>query len=199
MRVTKAQAETNRADIVAAAARLFREKGIAGVSVADIAKAAGLTAGAFYSHFRSRREVETEAAVAMVRDGARNWQAVVDAAGDRPLEALVDYYLARDHFGDPSGCPFATIGPELARSSDATKEALAAALPLQLAVIEAIVPGTKSERTRRAMDIYTRLVGAVIVARGVQGKAVRDEILAATRASILSIGGARAKASQRKK
>jgi TetR/AcrR family transcriptional repressor of nem operon len=186
MRVTKAQADANRAAIIAAASRLFREKGIASVSVAEIVDVAGLTAGAFYSHFRSRREVEAEAAVDMVTNGAKSWQAVVDGAGERPLEALVDYYLTRDHFGASSGCPFATLGPELVRSTPATKQALAAALPLQLAVIEAIVPGTKAERKRRAVDIYTRLVGAVIVARGVEDRALQDEILAATRASILS-------------
>ncbi|MGW6509879.1 TetR family transcriptional regulator, partial [Streptomyces niveus] len=42
-RVSKEQAQENRRRIVDTASRLFREQGTAGVSVADLMKAAGLT------------------------------------------------------------------------------------------------------------------------------------------------------------
>jgi len=52
-RVSRQQAEKNRAAIEEASARLIREQGIKGVSVADLMAAAGLTHGGFYGHFES--------------------------------------------------------------------------------------------------------------------------------------------------
>ena len=61
MRVSKEQAANNRRRILEAAARLFRERGIDGTGVDAITEAAGLTHGAFYSHFGSKEEVVAEA------------------------------------------------------------------------------------------------------------------------------------------
>jgi TetR/AcrR family transcriptional repressor of nem operon len=61
MKVTKAQSAENRAGIVDAAARLYREKGLAGVGVADITRNAGLTHGGLYRHFESKEALAREA------------------------------------------------------------------------------------------------------------------------------------------
>ena len=45
MKVSKAQAAENRQGILDAAARLYRERGLTGVGVADITRDAGLTHG----------------------------------------------------------------------------------------------------------------------------------------------------------
>lgn len=62
MRVTKAQAQANRAHIVETASRLFRERGYDGVGVADLMAAAGFTHGGFYKHFGSKADLMAEAA-----------------------------------------------------------------------------------------------------------------------------------------
>ena len=54
MKVTKEKSAENRAALVETAARLFRERGIDGVGVAEISKAAGLTHGALYGQFPSK-------------------------------------------------------------------------------------------------------------------------------------------------
>ncbi len=60
-RVSRAEAQTHREQITDASARLFKERGIKGVSVADLMGAAGLTHGGFYAHFASRDEALIEA------------------------------------------------------------------------------------------------------------------------------------------
>src|SRR5215469_15798381 len=55
--------------IVQEASRLFRERGFGGVTVAEVMKEAGLTHGAFYSHFESK-EALMAAAVEYVMQGA---------------------------------------------------------------------------------------------------------------------------------
>ena len=60
MAVTKSrtyQPEKTRAAIIKAGLKLFGAKGYHGSSVGDIAKAAGITKGAFYHHFQSKEEL----------------------------------------------------------------------------------------------------------------------------------------------
>lgn len=57
MRRTKADAEQTRQQILAAARRVFAEKGVARTSLEQIAAAAGLTRGAIYWHFANKTEL----------------------------------------------------------------------------------------------------------------------------------------------
>jgi AcrR family transcriptional regulator len=52
--------ESTRERILASAARLFAENGFEGSSMPEIAKAAGITAGAIYKHFKSKGELLLE-------------------------------------------------------------------------------------------------------------------------------------------
>ena len=54
MKVSREQAAENRERVLQTAARLFREKGVDGVGVAELMQAAGLTHGAFYGQFSSK-------------------------------------------------------------------------------------------------------------------------------------------------
>ena len=59
--VKREQFDENRETLLATASKLFRERGIDGVGVAEIAREAGLTHGALYAHFRSKEALATEA------------------------------------------------------------------------------------------------------------------------------------------
>ena len=61
MKVTKHQAAANRDALLDAAGRLFRERGIDDVGVAEIGKEAGLTHGALYAHFPTKDALAAEA------------------------------------------------------------------------------------------------------------------------------------------
>lgn len=53
-RKTKQQAEETRQEILDAAIKTFSERGVSATSLADIAKAAGVTRGAIYWHFKNK-------------------------------------------------------------------------------------------------------------------------------------------------
>lgn len=57
VRRTKAQAEQTRTALLDAAEHLFHERGVSRTSLEDIAKAAGMTRGALYWHFRNKLDV----------------------------------------------------------------------------------------------------------------------------------------------
>ncbi|HEU5025489.1 MAG TPA: helix-turn-helix domain-containing protein [Spirillospora sp.] len=56
-RRTSKPAEQVQADLVAAAARLFATRGFSDVAIADIARAAEVATGTFYSYFTSKDDV----------------------------------------------------------------------------------------------------------------------------------------------
>ena len=61
MRVTRKQAELNRQRIIESAIRLFAERGVDGVGVAEVMADAGFTHGGFYNHFPSKDDLVNEA------------------------------------------------------------------------------------------------------------------------------------------
>src|SRR5580698_11550079 len=72
VKVSREQVAAHRTRILAAAARLFRQRGFDDVTVAEVMKDAGLTHGAFYGHFSSKEALIAEAV----------GQALAPAAGD---------------------------------------------------------------------------------------------------------------------
>ncbi|TMP36472.1 TetR family transcriptional regulator [Pseudoalteromonas rubra] len=56
-RRTKEEAEQTRLALIKSALQLFSEKGVAHTTLMDISKAAGVTKGAFYWHFKNKLEV----------------------------------------------------------------------------------------------------------------------------------------------
>ena len=71
--------------IVKIASRRFREKGIAGVGIADLMKEAGLTVGGFYKHFDSRDALVAEA----VSSAFGGWKRRVDAAASGRASSIL--------------------------------------------------------------------------------------------------------------
>jgi TetR/AcrR family transcriptional regulator, transcriptional repressor for nem operon len=61
MRVTKQQAALNRQRIVDSAIRLFGERGVDSVGVAEVMADAGFTHGGFYNHFSSKEDLVLQA------------------------------------------------------------------------------------------------------------------------------------------
>ena len=83
-RVSKAQSEVHHRAIEAAASRLFRERGLNGVTVADVMADVGLTHGGFYTHYPSKDALAAAACEAACAQSALKWQG---RAGDAATPA----------------------------------------------------------------------------------------------------------------
>lgn len=81
-RSNRERTETTRAELIAAARRLFIERGYADTATPDIAAAAGLTRGALYHHFADKKALFQ----AVVEDEARIVADTVDNASPEILE-----------------------------------------------------------------------------------------------------------------
>ena len=103
--------------IVSVAARAIRRSGYDGTGVADIMKEAGLTHGAFYSHFASREAMLAEAvAKACAESAAAAAGVVAGVPPGKALASMLGSYLSKEHLEHvDTGCPLAALGSETSR------------------------------------------------------------------------------------
>src|SRR5260370_22039352 len=85
MKVSRIQEAENHERILDVATRLFRERGIDGIGVADLMKAAGLTHGGFYGHFKSKEDLVAQACARAVSRMRQSWTDVSAQATRDPL------------------------------------------------------------------------------------------------------------------
>ena len=185
MRVTKAQAQENRARIVQTASTLFRERGYDGVGVADLMGAAGFTHGGFYKHFKSKSDLMAESAAwGLSRTSA--------LAGGMEAADFVKRYVSREHrdaAGD--GCTLAALCGDAARQPEAVKSEFAAGIEGLLATLDADDVGSGASDRRklrsRLIDMLAHSVGAVMLSRACpDGSPLAEEILRTCRKEILA-------------
>ncbi|OUL13481.1 TetR family transcriptional regulator [bacterium AM6] len=185
MKVTKAQAQANRAHIVETASTLFRERGYDGVGVADLMAAAGFTHGGFYKHFGSKADLMAEAAACGLTSSAA-------AVADLDVQAFVSEYLSRAHRDGPGqGCTLAALCTDAARQTEAVKAAFAAGIEARLATRatqdgQAQRDQEDAARARR-IALMAQAVGALVLSRSCPDESpLADEILDACRADLLA-------------
>ncbi|WP_454852121.1 TetR/AcrR family transcriptional regulator [Rhizobium binxianense] len=181
MRVSREKFAENREKILTAAGVLFRENGF-GVGVADIMKAAGLTHGGFYGHFESKDDLALEVSRKLIERVIERWKALIDSS-DRPLQALLDHYVHWRTVDDPGGsCVFATMIQEVSRSEGAVRAVFSDGLAALVETLVDIVPGeTEEERRANATTTLSSMMGAVILARAVEDRALAGQFLATMR------------------
>ncbi|GAA5164999.1 TetR/AcrR family transcriptional regulator [Viridibacterium curvum] len=173
--------------ITEAAARSFRKGGFGGIGVDGLAKAAGVTSGAFYVHYGSKNEAFCAAIVQGMADLKAGVLYCQETWGQAWWEGFVRFYLGAKRQCDLSeSCSLQSLSPEVARSTPEAREAFEAGLQ---DVAAAILAGPKSPKAPRDLDAacaaLAALVGAVTLARAVSSSTLADEIAAATGKALL--------------
>jgi TetR/AcrR family transcriptional regulator, transcriptional repressor for nem operon len=174
--------------LLEAASVMVRQKGLDGVSVSEVMKAAGMTHGAFYSHFANKEQMaETALATALVQTDAGVEQVL--AARPDPKDSFLHYYLSPAHRDDPgSGCAMAALAAEIGRAG-VGRQVMAGHLRGWLDRIAGGFKWAKGSAQRdQAILMTAAMVGAVILARAVDNPELSNEILDATRTQLLERG-----------
>lgn len=185
-RVSREQSARNREEIEQASARLFRERGLNGVSVAELMADAGLTHGGFYGHFASKDELAAVAVGRAFKETDAKWQQRVAGAAtpEAALTAIVDGYLSAVHRDKPgAGCVIPALSTDVAREAPdkPVRQAYADGLE-RLVDTLAKLHGSKQAPDRAgALRSLAMLTGAVTLARATSDGPLSEEILAAVR------------------
>jgi TetR/AcrR family transcriptional regulator, transcriptional repressor for nem operon len=192
-KVSREEAQQNRERVVATAARLFRERGLDGVGIADVMKSAGLTHGAFYAQFPSKEHLMAEACSKSSDDLYHVWCELLNRAPKKDLSVLAATYLSTDHRDNPgSGCVAASLGVDSSRQGRPVRTALTASVKRSFDLLTQLIPGRALRvRRREAIASFAALVGGMVLARGVSDPALSEEILDAVRVHIADMDKAR--------
>ena len=182
--------EGTRQRIVTSAARLFNRKGFAEVTISEIMTAAGLTHGGFYRHFKSKDELYSEVISQFLCRPAAPWQqkpAERCAPGQPFARYVVDAYLSREHLDDVDGsCPLIGLpSGDAARGGEAVKTAYRQVTESMIRLFEANLSGP--EAREQALVFVALCVGGMVLARGIDDRALGDELRKSAERHILAM------------
>jgi TetR/AcrR family transcriptional repressor of nem operon len=187
--VKREQSDENREVLLATASRLFRERGIDGVGVAEIGREAGLTHGALYAHFRSKDDLATEAftrGLALSREAFRG----EGTRRKRSVSGYLDYLLSPLNRDEPGmSCPMTASASEIGRHGKDISARFAKGFQEKAGAFEAVMDEAipEAERRRLGLAIVAAEIGAMAAARAVakSDPALSDEILKAVHAMLV--------------
>jgi TetR/AcrR family transcriptional repressor of lmrAB and yxaGH operons len=117
-----AKTTDSKGKTLAAAAKLFRQRGYHGTALHDILSASGSPRGSLYFHFPKGKEEIGEAALTIAGEAVR--QAIANAAATSESAEVFVTRIARgmaadlEKSGYTEGCPIATTALEAAAQSD---------------------------------------------------------------------------------
>jgi TetR/AcrR family transcriptional repressor of nem operon len=150
------------------------------VSVDDICKAAGVKKGSFYYYFTSKAEL----AVAAMEESYNGYESEIfkifspEISPVERFERLADFIYEKQHqayekYGRVCGCPFASLGSEMAGNEELIQKKADEILhrqgnvfneTLQEMVSSGLLP-IKTDISNTSSQIITSILGQVMVAR----------------------------------
>jgi TetR/AcrR family transcriptional regulator, transcriptional repressor for nem operon len=198
--VSRERAAENRRAIVAAAAQLFRERGVDAVGLSELMKQAGFTQGGFYNHFESKAALVAEVLASAMADGAaalaKHTRAPVDESATA-LRRYIGWYLSQAHRDDiDRGCPVAGFAGDAPRLGAGAQSHFAGGLDDQITILAGLIAengpfATSGERRtlrERAISLHCEMVGALVLSRSVAqaAPALSNEILENVQRDVLA-------------
>ena len=181
MRYASNHKQVTRSRLLAATGALAKKQGFAATGVDALTAAAGLTSGAFYSHFGSKKEL-LEAIIENELNRSLEMFSV-----DTPAQfmATVNTYLSETHVASPeSGCAVPALTSEIARAGESTQAVFEQGIVRVKERIFALV-----QDDAKAWAIISMLVGAVSIARAMPTPQARAPLLKGVRQQLGEIVG----------
>jgi TetR/AcrR family transcriptional repressor of nem operon len=158
-RVSRKQAELNREIIVEAATRLFRERGLHGISVVDVME-------------RWKQKIEDNDDSLSARESI-----------------IAPYLSAANRDNPGESCPVTAFAGDMCHETaeSGLHQTYTQGLEALLQMLAPLMGADQSETNRqKALVDYSLMVGALTLARATRGDALSDEILDAARTFLTS-------------
>jgi TetR/AcrR family transcriptional regulator, transcriptional repressor for nem operon len=190
VRYGKQHKEATRRRIIDAAGRRFKRNGIDGSGLATVMADAGLTNGAFYSHFASKEDlVATAVADQLHKQRVRFSERAPGRAG---VEQYMRDYLSVQHRDNPAdGCPSAALLEEVARGGDVTRWAYTDGFLALLDDIAArLAPDDPQSARLKTLTVFALMTGTLQLSRALADRELADQVLDQGIQSVLTLLGA---------
>ncbi len=184
MRYKKGHKEETRKAIIDAASRSFRELGYQAGSVDKVMNAAGLTAGGFYAHFRSKDDLFAQTLHDSLNQLAANMEErLKDVRGIAWVREFVRIYLSKGHYQRlHEGCPLPPLLSELSRAGDETRRVFAEFYKNRVDVLAShLAEDGVCESEQHASGLLCLCIGSMSIARSMGNAELAETVLASAR------------------
>lgn len=173
--------QQTRTKIVETARILFNRHGFEGVSIDQVMKAAGLTRGGFYNHFKTKDALYQEAVSSFLMGRGAQWRA---EAGINPSDPnakmarqMIDSYLSTEHLGDiDDQCPMIALPSDVARASPEVQAAYQQLLEGMISLFETGLELSGQENRQKALSLAALCVGGMVLARTLPDSGLANEV-----------------------
>lgn len=170
--------QATRQRIIKTAGRRFKGDGIDGSGIAAVMRDAGLTNGAFYTHFTSKDDLVATTIADQLQ--AQNASIVAHAEPGRAgLEQIVRWYLSPWHRDSrDTGCPSAALLDEIGRCTHPTKRAYTdGVLVVADGIAARLAPHDPLSVRTMALSAYAMMAGTLQLARALADPQLADQVL----------------------
>jgi len=163
--------------LLAVAGAETKKKGFAAVGVDGLMQAAGVTSGAFYSHFPSKNALFKAVVEAELQDSIQ----MLVGNPHQDLTAWLDHessrYLTMSHVRHPeTGCVLPALGAEISRADDGVKHVY----EQQMLDAKNMLASRLGDDTA-AWGFIAQCVGALLLARAMPGEDTQQAIINASK------------------
>lgn len=177
MRYKPEYKQQKRQELLNITGQIAKKNGFAATGVDGFMKAAGVTSGAFYSHFSSKQELLKALIEHELQHSFDMWQNNPHDNAQDWIEFELDRYLTPSHLEHPEqGCVLPTLATEVARADDTIKQAYEKELLRGHALFSAHLASEE-----KAWAMMSQLVGTVLIARAMHDPELQKSILQANK------------------
>ena len=177
MRYKPEYKQQKRQELLNITGQIAKKNGFAATGVDGLMKAAGVTSGAFYSHFSSKQDLLKALVEYELQQSFNMWQSNPHHNAADWINFELDRYLTPSHLKHPEqGCVLPTLATEVARADDTIKQAYEKELLRGHALFSAHLASEE-----KAWAIMSQLVGAVLIARAMHDPELQKSILQANK------------------
>ncbi len=191
MPYSKKHKVNSRKRILNSAITLFSTKGFDQVSIDDLMTHAGLTRGAFYSHFESKQAVYSKAIIAGAKKSRIAHKKPNNLSDEEWAKNLLCGYLSEDHLEQKfSPCPLAFLVTDIANNEDEVRTTYTRMYEMLNKTIQSQLSNNPEQATPSEQEILATtamMIGGVAIGRALNDNGMMKELLSSCRDEALNL------------
>ena len=179
-----------KASIINTARKQFNLNGFDGVSIDHIMKAAGLSRGGFYHHFKDKEQLFAAAVDSFCNDLSNVTGPETDLAGHALIKAFMNGYLDDTQLTpDEGNCPMIAVPSDVSRRGTEVKQSYQRVLETMLDLFQGNLDFPSEQRSREvALTLCMITVGGMVLARAINDNELQDELIEVARGAPANLG-----------
>jgi len=188
MPYSKEHKQASYQKILDSAIRLFSTKGFDQVSIDDLMKDAGLTRGAFYSHFKNKKALYSKAIIAGARKSRIMNPKPENMTQQEWTKDLLFGYISKEHIDQQlSPCPLAFLVTDIANNEEEVKTTYTRMYKQLNKALQIQLKENLKQTEEDIMATTAMMIGAVAIGRALTDENTTEKLLNSCRLKAMDL------------